>query len=76
MAKIGNGLMPEWKDLQVIDKVDVKIRVPPEGTWVAGGGIEIPYIYFFFFCMEQRFVKLMYEKKMKNIRKIKYFKKH
>lgn len=32
-----------------IDKVDVKIRVPPEGTWVPGGGIEIPYIYLLFF---------------------------
>ena len=30
-------MMPEWKDLQIIDKVDVKNRVPP--------GTEISYIY-------------------------------
>ena len=36
-TKVVDGMMPEWKDLQIIDKVDVKNRVPP--------GTEIPYIY-------------------------------
>ena len=34
------------KNLQMIDKVDVKNRVPPERTRVPGGGIIIPHIYF------------------------------
>ena len=37
LTKVVDGMMPEWKDLQIIDKVDVKNRVPP--------GTEIPYIY-------------------------------
>ena len=39
-------LMSKWEDLQVIDKVDVKNRVPSEGTRVPGGGIEITYYFF------------------------------
>ena len=38
LAKAVDGLMPEWKFLQVTDKVDVKNRVPPKSTTVSGGG--------------------------------------
>ena len=38
LTKVVDGMMPEWKDLQVTDKVDVKKRVPP--------GTGIPHIYF------------------------------
>ena len=33
-----------------IDKTDRKDRVAPEGTWVHGGGIEIPCIYFLYWA--------------------------
>ena len=31
LAKVIDGLISEWKDLQMTDKVDVKNTVPPEG---------------------------------------------
>ena len=42
------GLMSRWKVLQVIIKIDGKHQGGPEETWVAGGGIEILCIYFFY----------------------------
>lgn len=47
LAKVNDGLRSEWKDLQVVNKVDGKSRVPSENY---GGEIEIPE---FIFCMEQ-----------------------
>lgn len=47
-------------------QIDVKNRVPPERTRLPGGGIELPFIHF---CMGQRFIKGMYEKKFNNIKK-------
>ena len=43
LTKIVDRLMSKWKNLQVIDKVDVKNRVSSKGTRVPGGGIEITY---------------------------------
>ena len=43
LAKVVNGLMSGWKDLQEIDKIDAKFRVAPEK--VSGGRIGIPCIY-------------------------------
>lgn len=37
LAKIVDGLMSEWKNLQVIDEIDWKHRVSLKGTWVPGG---------------------------------------
>ena len=50
----------------MIYKIDVKNRVPPESARFPGGGIELPCIHF---CMGQRFIKVMYEKKLNNIKK-------
>ena len=50
LAKVIDGLTSEWKALQMIDKTDRKDRVAPEGTWVHGGGIEIPCIYFLYWA--------------------------
>ena len=47
LAKVNDRLMSEWKDLQVVNKVDGKNRVPSENY---SGEIEIPG---FIFCMEQ-----------------------
>ena len=46
LAKVVDRLMSEWKDFQVIHKIDVKNMVPVEGTRVPGGVIEIPCIYY------------------------------
>ena len=48
------------------EKVDVENKVPPKGKRVPVRRIEIPYI----FCMGQKFIKVMYEKKLSNIKKI------
>lgn len=37
LAKIVDGLMSEWKVLQVLDEIDWKHSVSPEATWVPGG---------------------------------------
>lgn len=50
----------------MIYKIDVKNRVPPETARFPGGGIELPCNHF---CMGQRFIKVMYEKKLNNIKK-------
>lgn len=39
LAKVNDRLMSEWKDLQVVNKVDGKNRVPSENY---SGEIEIP----------------------------------
>ena len=41
--------------------------VHPEGTWVPGGGIEISCICF---SNRQRFIKVVYEKKLDNVKEI------
>lgn len=66
VAKVVDGLMSEWKDIQVREKVDVENKVPPKRKRVPVRRIEIPYI----FCMGQKFIKVMYEKKLSNIKKI------
>ena len=49
------------KFLQVKAKIDGKYLVAPEGTWVSGGGHEVPSIIF---CVGQRFVKVVCEKNL------------
>ena len=34
------GLMPEWKVLQVLIKIQGKHRVTPKGTWVLASGTQ------------------------------------
>ena len=46
LAKVVDVLVLEWNNLQVIDKVDRKNRIPPEEKSVPYGGIEISYFYF------------------------------
>lgn len=48
LAKAVHGLLSWWKVLHVIAKIDGKHRDTPEATWMFGGGIEIPCIYFFY----------------------------
>ena len=41
-------LLSEWKVLNITTKITGKHRRAPEGTWVPGGGIEIPCTYFLY----------------------------
>ena len=41
-------LMQEWKIYKVSGTISVEERKAPEGTWVLGGGIEIPRKYFLY----------------------------
>ena len=45
LAKLVHGVMSEWKILQMIDKIDEKHKIAPEGTCMPGGGIGIVCIY-------------------------------
>ena len=45
LAKLVHGVMSEWKILQMIDKIDEKHKIAPEGTCMPGGGIGIACIY-------------------------------
>ena len=65
MAKVVHGLISEWKDLKVIDKVDVKNRVPSEEREYLVVEMRFPT---FVSCMKQRFIKVTYEKKLSNIK--------
>ena len=57
LAKVVNGLMSRWKDLQEIDKIDAKFRVAPEKVSEVEMGFPA-----FIICKGQTFPKLMYEK--------------
>ena len=74
LVKAVDGLMSEWKDLQVIDKIDVKNMVPPEEARVPV--VELRFLASIIICMGQRFIKVMFKKKLNNTKKIQYFKKH
>ena len=41
-------LMQEWKTYKVSATISGEKRKAPEGTWVLGGGIEIPCKYFLY----------------------------
>ena len=68
LTKEVDGLMSEWRDLQVIDKVDLKktgCNLREEGYLV----VELRFAIFMF-CVGQRFIKVIYEKKVNNIETI------
>ena len=44
LAKVINGLISEYKILQVTAESDGEHRVLPKETWVYGSEIEIPWI--------------------------------
>ena len=44
LAKVINGLISEYKILQVTAESDGERRVLPKETWVYGSEIEIPWI--------------------------------
>ena len=58
--------MAEWKDHQVIVKNDGKHRGTHEGTWVPVSGLRFSA---FIFCMGQRLIKVVYERKLNNVKK-------
>lgn len=66
-AKIVNRLKLEWKENQVIAKIDEKHTGTPEETWVYVDGYEIPT---FTFCMGKKLIKLVYERKLNNEKNI------
>ena len=47
-ANVVHGLMSEWKVLRVVAIIDGKHKGALDGTWVHGGGIEIPWVYFLY----------------------------
>ena len=49
----------QWKLFQVTEKNDRKHRGESEGTWIPGGGIEVPCTYSLY---GKRFVKVVFEK--------------
>ena len=67
LAKVVDGLVSNWKDFQVIGEVDEKIRVPLERQ-------KCPVVEFrfprFILCRWQRLMKVTYEKKLNDIKKI------
>ena len=66
LAKLVHGLMAEWKDHQVIANNDGKHRGTPEGTWVSVSGLRFSA---FIFYMGQRLIKVVYERKLNNVKK-------
>ena len=72
LAKLVHGVMSEWKILQMIDKIDEKHKIAPEGTCMPGGGIGIACIYILYGAKIQK--KCM--KILNNLKDIKHLKKH
>ena len=50
----------------MIEKNDGKHRGAPEGTWVLVSGLRFSA---FIFCMGQRLIKVVYERKLNNVKK-------
>ena len=46
LAKVICPLLKSWKILEIKAKVSGEKRAAPEGTWVLGGGIEIPAVFY------------------------------
>ena len=56
-----------WKFHRVIEKHDGKHIGAPEGSLLSVIGIEVLCI---FFCMGQRLIKIVYGRKLNNVKKI------
>ena len=48
LAKILYPMMNEWRILWMKAVITGEKRRAPEGTWVPGGGIELPCIYYIY----------------------------
>ena len=48
LAKILYPLMKSWKVYEITCTITGQSRKAPEGTWVLGGGIELPCRYFLY----------------------------
>ena len=67
LVKASYGLMTEWKVHQGIAKYDKKHRGASKGTWCLLVKLRFPA---FIFCMGKRLIKVVYERKINNVKKI------